>query len=94
MASGQFFISDVDLEQQDLTADWNLLKTISQKNDGQFFNLKTLGNLVDFLKKTEVAAKITNKEEVNEAIEMKWLFFLFLLLITIEWAVRKYSGTY
>ena len=94
VASGQFFISDVDLEQQDLTADWNLLKTISQKNDGQFFNLKTLGSLVDFLKKTEVAAKITNKEEVNEAIEMKWLFFLFLLLITIEWAIRKYSGTY
>ncbi len=93
-ASGQFFITDVDLETQDLTADWNLLRTIAQKNDGDFVSIKNANTLVENILKTEVPAKVSNKEDVTEPINLKYLFFLFLILISVEWVVRKYLGTY
>jgi hypothetical protein len=93
-AAGQFFISDVDLESQDLTADWNLLRTIAQKNEGQFVSMKDVNRLIDGIQKNVIPAKLSNKEEVNEPINLKYLFFLFLIFISAEWVIRKYLGTY
>ena len=39
--------------------------------------------------------KIALTDEIlKELINQKWLFFLILFLISLEWVIRKYQGDY
>jgi hypothetical protein len=36
---------------------------------------------------------ITAEEDLQDLINLKWIFFVILGFLTVEWAVRKYSGS-
>lgn len=93
-AEGQFVITDVDLEDQNTTADHALLRAVSEQNNGQFVRLKDTQSLIDYLKANKSPGKALSSETIDEVISLRWLLVLLLLLATIEWAVRKYLGTY
>ncbi len=33
-------------------------------------------------------------EKLEDLVNLKWLFFVLLLLVTAEWTLRKYHGSY
>ncbi|HSM49056.1 MAG TPA: hypothetical protein VK872_14650, partial [Draconibacterium sp.] len=34
------------------------------------------------------------QEMINELLNLKWMFFLALLLLSVEWFLRKFWGLY
>ncbi|MCU0324798.1 MAG: VWA domain-containing protein [Spirosomaceae bacterium] len=94
MIDGQFIIRNTDLENLSTKADFNLLKTLSSQNNGKFVELKNIEDLKQFLNSNKSPDKVTSIEEMNEFINLRWIFFLILLMAFIEWGIRKYIGTY
>jgi hypothetical protein len=93
-STGQFVVRDKDLEFLNTTADYNFLRTLSNKNDGGFYQINELNILAEKLKNEKMASKLINTEDLKEIINLKWLLPLLLLLISLEWGFRKYLGTY
>lgn len=93
-SQGQFIIKSVDTEMDNLQADFNMLKLLSQSSEGQFYNVSQLGQLEQALRKSTVPNKIISEERLEELIQWPWLLAIILLLAIIEWAARKYFGSY
>ena len=91
---GEFLIRELQLETVNLTADFDLLRKITAKNGGQFYKADNLDRLREELVSQEAQGTIHSSEKYLPFIYLKWIFFLILLLLTIEWFVRKYSGSY
>lgn len=94
MVDGQFIVRNTDLENLNSTADFNMLRTLASQNNGQFFVANQLEKLKDFLSSNKAPDKVSSIEEMNEFINLKWVFFVLLALASIEWSVRKYLGSY
>jgi len=92
--NGQFLIKSQNLEAQNLTADFSLLRKLSLETDGKFYHADQLSILASDLEKTKTASLIHSDETFNQLINLKWVFFLLLILISAEWFIRKYLGSY
>lgn len=92
--SGEFAIKELQLESLSTTADFDLLRKIAKNSQGKFFEINQLAELqqeVLLHKKSDI---LHSSEELLEIIHLKWLFFLILALLAIEWFVRKFLGSY
>lgn len=94
VVDGQFIVRNTDLENLNSTADFNMLRTLAAQNNGKFFVANQVESLKDFLSSNKAPDKVSSIEEMNEFINLKWVFFVLLALATIEWSVRKYLGSY
>jgi hypothetical protein len=92
--SGQFIVKESNLEMLETQADFDLLKTISNNSQGKFYVLNEIENLTKDLSSVNMPDKIISLEDLQEIINLKFLLFLIILLISIEWIFRKYFGTY
>lgn len=92
--NGQFLVQAQNLEVQNLTADFNLLRTVSNQSGGKFYKTDQLNQLVRDLSQIKAASHIHTEETFNQLINLKWVFFLLLTLISAEWFLRKYLGSY
>jgi len=90
--SGEFSVKKLDLEYKNGRADFNLLNDMATKNGGQFFNINQFDDLVEALKKQKAVKRSYEEVEVKDLIHQKWLFALLVLLIGVEWLVRKREG--
>jgi len=92
--SGQFVVTDTDLEYLNTTADFGLLRELSQRTGGRFVQPNTLSSLVQIMTTNRPPDRLDSSEQMAELIQLKWLFFLLLILASLEWGLRKYSGSY
>lgn len=91
---GEFLVVKQQIELQNLTADFNLLRKLASQTGGAFYKMEEWENLQSELVQKEAVASIHSEEKLNSLINLKWIFFLLLLLVGTEWFVRKYSGGY
>ncbi|MCF2444744.1 VWA domain-containing protein [Dyadobacter sp. CY345] len=92
--NGQFVVQKVDIELANTTADFGMLRELSQKSGGTFVQPATLAQLIEKLKTDRAPDQLDSSEEMVELIHLKWLFFLILLLLAAEWGLRRYHGGY
>lgn len=93
-ASGEFVIKDLQLETLTSTADFGLLRKVSQNTKGKFFKINELAQLEKELLSTKKPNIIHSSEELLEIIHIKWIFFLIVFLVSVEWFLRKFLGSY
>jgi hypothetical protein len=91
---GQFLVSTQQLELQNLTADFDLLRKLAVATGGTFAKFDQWDNLQQEITRTEARSIIRSEERYDSIIHLKWIFFLLLLLISAEWFLRKYFGSY
>ena len=91
---GQFLVTAQNVESQNLTADFGLLRKLSAITGGKFYTANRLTELSSHFKEEKAQALIHTEESFNSLINLKWFFFLLLALISIEWFLRKYLGAY
>lgn len=94
VVDGQFIVRNADLEGLTNTADFNMLRTLAQQNNGKFFVANQLEKLKEYLSSNQSPDKVMSIEEMNEFINLKWIFFVLLVLASVEWVTRKYLGSY
>lgn len=92
--AGQFVVRDLQLETLNLTADFGMLRQLSNQTSGQFVTNNNVEALKTYLAKNKAPDHLDSTEDLSELIRNKWLFFLLLLLASVEWAVRKWQGSY
>lgn len=92
---GSFLIKPVVEEITNTTANHLLLKDISNRNNGVMVLPNNMLSLSDLIGKREDVKSISHSEiSLNEMINLEWLFFLILSLLSIEWFLRKRNGSY
>ncbi len=94
--SGSFTVIKSNIESLNLVADYNLLLKLANKTGGKFIkNYTNIDSLKNYLAKDENITPISYEtQDLSEFIKFKWIFFLILALLTLEWFLRKISGTY
>ena len=92
---GSFVVKEQYLEKITTKANFELLKNISDNSNGNFFLFDNVDNLIQQLITKEHKPKIVLTDEtLEELMHQKWIFFLLIFLISIEWGIRKYQGDY
>lgn len=91
---GQFLVTAQQAELQNLTADFDLLRKLSNSTGGKFYNVSETDKLQADLAKKEATSVIHSEEKFDNLLNLKWVFFLLLALVSAEWFLRKFYGGY
>jgi hypothetical protein len=90
---GEFLVSAQSIENQNLAADFALLQKLSENTGGKYFSSKNLTALATHFSSIKAQGVIHSEESYNPLINLKWVFFLLVGMITAEWLMRKYLGS-
>lgn len=94
-ASVKLSIEPVQVEQVNTQANHDLLRTMAKATGGAFVNMDDVSSLEDLiLNDIQMKPVISESFQIKPLLDLKWLFFLILSLLTIEWIARKWLGTY
>lgn len=93
--SGTFAVIPVNLEQIDLRADHGLLFRLSGETGGMLFTPDKSDALIQAILDNH-SIKNTSYFQVmiNELLNLRWIFFVLILLLGTEWFLRKFWGIY
>ena len=91
---GQFLVTAQQAELQNLTADFDLLRKLSNSTGGKFYQASETEKLQSDLSKKEATSVIHSEEKYDNLLNLKWVFFLLLALVSAEWFLRKFYGGY
>lgn len=93
--TGEFSVEELKVEQNNTVANHQLLFNLSDITGGEVLSISGLSSLDEKLKKQENLVDVIYQEkDVDDLINMKVIFFFILLLLGIEWFVRKRNGGY
>jgi hypothetical protein len=93
--NGKFSIQAIQLEQYDLTARHDVLKGLSDKFNGQMFSIANMSEISKaILDNKSIKPVIFQSTQTKSLLHYKWIFFLILGLLSIEWFLRRYFGSY
>jgi len=95
-ASGvRFTIREVQLETLNRQADHKMLFNLSNKSGGKLYNIAEMQSVTsDVRSDVNLKPVLYNSEKTTSLLDFKWIFFILLGLLTIEWIVRKWLGGY
>jgi hypothetical protein len=92
--SGSITIKAIVAENLNTVADHQLLYQLAHATSGKMFLPSQLDALEKELSDNEMIRPVTyTQKELNDLINLKWIFFLILGLLTAEWFLRKRAGT-
>ncbi len=92
---GSFVVEKSLLEETDLVARHQLLRNLSSESGGGFFKSDELEKLKqELLANTEAKSIQILETSTSSLINKRWIFAIFLVLLTLEWGFRKYFGNY
>jgi hypothetical protein len=92
--SGEFLVTEQNIESQNLTADFNLLRKWSVNTGGKFYKADDINQLAADFSQLEAQSKIHSEQSFNPLINLKIVFLFLLALVSVEWFTRKYLGGY
>lgn len=93
--TGSFAVTAVNLENVVTRANHRVLYQLASQSGGNFFLPGQASQLVDEIENSNQFKPVNYFQEmVNELLNLRWLFFVFLLLLSVEWFLRKYWGIY
>lgn len=93
--SGRFQVTAVNTELLRTEADHRLLYQIAHDTKGNFYNADKLDDLVKDLEQNEnVKATMYEEKTLNDLINIRWLIVIPVLLLSLEWFLRKRAGGY
>ncbi len=93
-SSGQFSVKALEIEALNTQADFNILRSIARESGGAFYPIADMKHLGSELSTRKAPDLIHSRESFSELIHLPWLMFAFILLISLEWLLRKVKGGY
>ena len=92
---GQFSVQPIQLESFVTTADHGLLRMLSDQYGGELVYPNAIASISDKIK-TQKSVKpiLYQTTKTRSVINLKWVFFLLMGLLVVEWFLRRYHGAY
>lgn len=95
LENGKLQIKPLFLEANNTRANHQFLQNISQKFGGGLFYPNNMDDISKALNvNNDIASIIYEENNLKEFINLKWIFFLLLALLSLEWFLRKRNGAY
>ena len=93
--SGGFTVNNISVETARTIADFQLLEQLSSSTNGKRFNANALDELVNEIRnRKEITSVSFDEKKVRELIDWAPLLIALLSLLSIEWFLRKWNGSY
>ena len=91
--SGSFVILPFGIEDKNLRADVDKLQSIAKNTSGKLYFPNQINDLINSLQKSNKYPSISKIRTIKTPlIDYKYLLFLIILLLTIEWLYKKLRG--
>ena len=91
---GQFSVQEIQLESFDLQARHHVLASLAGEKGTVYKPSETSELTEEILNKESIIPVIYQNVKTQPLIDLKWIFFLLLSLISAEWILRRYFGSY
>lgn len=92
-AGGQFVITQQQAEFKQTRANHQLLFSLAQQSRGKMLFPPQIMELTKFIKANENVKTVSYEDrKYEEPINLKWVFFIILALLSLEWFSRKRNG--
>jgi hypothetical protein len=92
--NGQFSVQPVQLEAFQTRADHGALRILSEEYGGALYYPNQLAELGAALTAKDFKPILYQTNKTRSVINLKWIFFALLALLTFEWFMRRYHGGY
>ena len=93
--TGSFTVVPVNFENVVTRANHNLLFQLATISGGEFYLPNEVEKLVlELENSTQLKPSTYFQEMVHEILNLRWLFFILLILLSVEWFLRKFWGIY
>lgn len=90
---GNLSIKTVQIENLSSVADHEFLYNLSETSGGKSFTLSNINELKDYINFQKNKSTITTSEDIlKQLIDYELILLILLLLISLEWLIRKYNG--
>jgi hypothetical protein len=90
---GRFTVGELNLEFQDTRMNVQLLRQLAERSGGRYFSPSEISELPEALRsQSTFSAREIQRAESFELWNWKYMLALVVLLLAIEWFVRKRSG--
>lgn len=88
--SGKLLVREMNLERMNLVANHGLLYQLAKRSGGQLYAMNNSKALIkDLLEKKEFKTITYSVSSLNRLIDWPLLFFVLLILLGLEWSIRK-----
>ena len=95
VVNGSFSIVSLGIEAQQLTSDVDLMRALALLTNGKCYAFDEREQLLTDLKQDQRITSVAHHEtRFKDLIHAKWIFFLLLGMLTLEWVLRKMFGSY
>lgn len=92
---GEFSIAQTDIESLNSMADHQLLNSMAVLSGGKMYYPDQLSAMADeLLNRNDIKPVSYSETKLRDLIDLKWLFALLVIWLSLEWFVRKQSGSY
>jgi hypothetical protein len=92
-ATGQLTVKPLNLESRQSAANHQLLNTIAKQSGGQMLQPSQINQLANLIRKNEnIKTVVYENKRYSDIIDVKWVFVIILLLLSLEWFLRKREG--
>jgi hypothetical protein len=93
--SGIFIVEDIELEKIETAANHGVLKQVAEQSNGKFYQLKDYQRLINDIEKRGDITTISFEETAfNKLIDYLVVILLLITLLSGEWFLRRYLGSY
>ncbi len=94
-ATGKFVVAPIRIESTVTRADHNLLRGLSLQSGGISVPASEWKGITDHIRNREDIKTVSHlREKFIDLTAVIWLLILLLLLLGVEWFLRKWAGTY
>jgi hypothetical protein len=91
--SGIVIIKEIVSEKINTVANHQLLFQLSKQSGGKLVYRNKLEQLQKEILANDTIKSITySHKQLTDLVNLKWLFFIIVLLLSVEWSLRKYNG--
>jgi hypothetical protein len=93
--SGSFAVDEISLEDQDTRANFSTLNQLAVQSNGSYKTLDQYKALINEIKTRGDITTIQYEDTgYQELIDWKWIFALIIALLSAEWFLRRWWGSY
>ena len=86
---GEFIVEKLDIEFLNTKANFNFLSELARKNQGEYYTINTIDTLIHTIVEREDKTKTIVARSSLSIIQLSWISFIIVALISLEWVIRK-----
>lgn len=93
--SGVFIVDNQNREQLETRANHTLMNQLSKNSGGKFYPINDYQKSIDELLQRDDLTSVSYQESAfKDLIEYVWMLILLILLLSTEWFLRRWLGSY